>query len=217
MGKLFRAESKLWTYLNFVADAIILNLIWLVTSIPIITVGASTTAYYYTTHKVLRNQRSSLLKEYFSSFKANFVQATKTWLLFLVLFVVFYYDITQCADYLEAGAEIGALAYVFVALEVLALVWCIYVFAYMARFENKTIATLKNGVFMMFLNPLSTLQVLAMLIVAVYALYQYWALILFVPAAVMVGVNMILEKVFRKYMTPEELAEEEENDKMRKR
>jgi hypothetical protein len=56
-----------------------------------------------------------------------------------------------------------------------------------------------------------------MLIVAVYALYQYWALILFVPAAVMVGVNMILEKVFRKYMTPEELAEEEENDKMRKR
>jgi uncharacterized membrane protein YesL len=145
------------------------------------------------------------------------VQATKTWLLFLVLFVVFYYDITQCADYLEAGAEIGALAYVFVALEVLALVWCIYVFAYMARFENKTIATLKNGVFMMFLNPLSTLQVLAMLIVAVYALYRYWALILFVPAAVMVGVNMILEKVFRKYMTPEELAEEEENDKMRKR
>jgi uncharacterized membrane protein YesL len=217
MAGFFNADNKLWSSVNSAVDAILLNIMWLITCIPIITIGAATTAFYYTTHKVIRNQRSSIWKEYWSSFKGNFKQATKTWLIFLVLFVVFYYDISLCTEYLKAGERMGTMAYFFVVLAAVALVWFMYVFAYMARFEDNIKATLKNGAIMMFASPLSSLLVMVILGAALYVCWWLMLFTWFVPALAMVLINLVLEKVFRKYMTPEELAEEQENDMMRKR
>jgi uncharacterized membrane protein YesL len=217
MAGLFNAENKLWSGINSAVDAILLNFMWLITCIPIITIGVSTTAFYYTTHKVIRNQRSGIWTEYWSSFKSNFKQATKTWLIFLVLFVIFYCDITICTQYLQAGEQIGVLAWFFIVLTALTMVWFMYVFAYMARFENDLKTTLKNGAVMLFTNPLSSVQILVIMCAALLACWWFLPLILFVPCMAIYLVNMVLEKVFRKYMTPEELAEEEENDRMRKR
>ena len=78
MAGFFNTENKLWSAVNSAVDAILLNIMWLISCVPVITIGAATTAYYYTTHKVIRNQRSGIWKEYWSSFKGNFKQATKT-------------------------------------------------------------------------------------------------------------------------------------------
>jgi uncharacterized membrane protein YesL len=217
MSNFFNAENKLWSGINSAVDAILLNLMWLITCIPIFTVGASTTAFYYATHKVIRNQRSGIWTEYWASFKLNFKQATKTWLLFLVMFLVLYFDIRICESYLTAGDKIGVLAWFFIVLAALALVWFVYVFAYMARFENDTKTTLKNGAIMMFANPISSLKVLVILCAALVACWWLILCVLFVPCVAMILINAVLEKVFRKYMTPEELSEEQQNDVMRSR
>ena len=216
MAGFFNTENKLWSAVNSAVDAILLNIMWLISCVPVITIGAATTAYYYTTHKVIRNQRSGIWKEYWSSFKGNFKQATKTWLIFLAVFAMFYLDINICAQYLKAGEKIGTMMYLFYGLLAIALIWFVFVFAYMARFEDTMKTTLKNAAVMAFTNPVSALLVLAITAVALYASWLFIPFVWFIPAIAMVFLNLVIEKVLRKYMTEEELAQEQENDMMRK-
>lgn len=216
MAGFFNADNKLWSAVNSAVDAIILNVMWLFTCIPIITLGAATTAFYYTTHKVIRNQRSGIWKEYWSSFKGNFKQATKTWLIFLVMFIMFYLDITICTEYLKAGDKIGIMAYFFLGLTALALMWFMYVFAYIARFEDNMKTTLKNAAIMAFSHPGHSLIVMVIMSAVVFVCSTYIMFSWFVPAIAMVFLNVVLEKVFRKYMSEDELEAEQENDMMRR-
>lgn len=215
MAGFFNADNKLWSSVNSAVDAILLNIMWLITCIPIVTIGAATTAFYYTTHKVIRNQRSGIWKEYWSSFRGNFKQATKIWMIFLAIFVVFYFDINICVEYLKAGEQIGMMAYFFYGLLAVVLIWFMYVFAYMARFEDKIKTTLKNAAIMAFTNPGYSLIVLVLVAGSLCACRILFMFSWFIPAIAMVFINLVLEKVFRKYMTEEELAEEQENDMMR--
>lgn len=216
MAGFFNADNKLWSAVNSAVDAIILNVIWLFTCIPIFTIGAATTAFYYTTHKVIRNQRSSIWKEYWSSFRGNFKQATKIWLIFLVLFIMFFVDISICQEYMKMGDKLGVMAYLFYGLFAIVLLWCAYVFAYIARFEDNVKTTLKNAAIIAFSNPASTLLVLGVLLLAGFGCRLILPFVWFIPAIAMVFLNLIMEKVFRKYMTEDELAVEQENDAMRR-
>ncbi len=216
MSNFFNADNKLWSGINSAVDAILLNILWLITCIPIITIGAATTAYYYTNHKVIRNQRSGIWTEYWSSFKGNFKQATKTWLIFLVIFVLMYLDINICSQYLQAGQKIGAMMYLFYGLLAITLIWFAYVFAYMARFENTMKETLKNAAAIAATNPLSSLLVLVIFAAALFAGWLIPLLIWFIPALAITLLNLVIEKVFRKYMAPEDLEAEQENDQMRR-
>lgn len=216
MSGFFNADNNLWSAVNSAVDAILLNIMWLFTCIPIFTIGAATTAFYYTTHKVIRNQRSGIWKEYWTAFKGNFKQATKTWLIFLAIFAVFYFDISICIEYLKAGEKIGIMAYFFYGLLAVVLIWFMYVFAYMARFEDTIKTTLKNAAIMAFTNPVYSLIVLVLVAVTLYVCWVMMLFSWFIPAIAMVFINLVLEKVFRKYMTEEELAEEQQNDMMRR-
>jgi len=216
MAGFFNTDNKLWSAVNSAVDAILLNIMWLISCVPVITIGAATTAYYYTTHKVIRNQLSGIWKEYWSSFRSNFKQATKIWLIFLAAFVMFYLDINICNAYLQAGERIGTMVYLFYGLLAVALIWFVYVFAYMARFEDTIRTTLKNAAIMAFANPAKSLLVLVITAAALYVSWLFLPFIWFIPAIAMVFINSVLEKVFRKYMTEDELAQEQENDMMRR-
>jgi uncharacterized membrane protein YesL len=61
-----------------------LNILWLVCCLPIVTIGASTTALYYTSFKIAKDGGSYITKMFFHSFKQNFRQATVIWLIMLV-------------------------------------------------------------------------------------------------------------------------------------
>lgn len=215
MSGFFNADNRLWSSVNSAVDAILLNLMWLITCIPVVTIGAATTAFYYTTHKVIRNQRSGIWKEYWSSFKGNFKQATKTWLIFLAIFVIFYFDINICVEYMKTGEKIGMMAFFFYGLLAVVLIWFMYVFAYMARFEDNIKTTMKNAAIMAFTNLGYSLLVLVLLAGVLFVFRYVPFFSWFVPAIAMVFINLVLEKVFRKYMSKEELAEEQENDRMR--
>ena len=108
------------------------------------------------------------------------------------------------------------MAYFFYGLLAVVLIWFMYVFAYIARFEDNIKTTLKNAAIMAFTNPGYSLIVLVLLAVTLYVCWVMMLFSWFIPAIAMVFINLVLEKVFRKYMTEEELAEEQENDMMRR-
>ena len=85
MGGFFSLDSKFMQVMSRVADLIILNVIYLVTCLPVVTIGAASTALYTVCFRLGTDREGSLVKGYFRAFRDEFRQATLIWL-FLLLF-----------------------------------------------------------------------------------------------------------------------------------
>ena len=81
----FNMDNKFFQFMGQLADAFILSVLWLLACIPVVTAGASTTALFYTIHKVLRRQQGYLWSVFWDSFRSNFKQSTKIWLVQLAM------------------------------------------------------------------------------------------------------------------------------------
>lgn len=144
MNQLFDPDSWIMTKLSALADLMIINLLYLLTSIPIITIGASTTALYSVMKTADENAASSsMVKNYFHSFFSNFKKSTLIFLLLLIpaalvavdLFILFA---GLLGDSILSYILCGIPAVVFLCI------WS-YVFALYAKFENTIKNTLSNA------------------------------------------------------------------------
>ena len=93
---------------------------------------------------------------------------------------------------------------------ILEVIWCIYLFPYMARFINTNKIIMKNAAFMAILNLPRTLLLGLLLLVFGLIVYIFPIAIFIVPALYTWVSNRILEKIFRKYMSEEDKAAEDE-------
>ena len=148
--KFFSYESKFSQLLLKLCYACYLNLLWFVCSIPIFTIGASTTALYYACLKVVRDEDSRVSSQFFRSFRENFKQATVIWLILLGvgLFLgsdgYILYHLRQTAEGNLAVLWTLVLAVVIAASLVYVIV-LLYVFPLIASVENTNLAMLKNA------------------------------------------------------------------------
>ena len=88
----FNYDNPVWRFIGKLGDLILLNILWIVCSIPVFTIGASTTAVYYVTLKLARDEGDSTIRSFFHSFKSNFRQATAIWLILLAAGIVLGID-----------------------------------------------------------------------------------------------------------------------------
>ena len=148
--RFFSYESKFSQLLLKLCNACMLNVLWFVCSLPIVTMGAATTALYYACLKIVRDEDSHVAAQFFRSFRQNFRQATQIWLillgcgLFLGLDGYILYHLR-----LTSGGTMGviwtlALAAVIAAAIVLVIV-LEHVFPLLASVENTDKAMLKNA------------------------------------------------------------------------
>ncbi len=191
-----------------VMDAVILGVLWLACSVPVVTIGAASSAFYYAYNKCVRQERGYAFPTFFSAFRSNFKQATGMWLTLLGMLLF------TAVDYMLLNAYAGAfpmakilMGCMLVAFLYLTL-WGLYAFAYIARFEVETKAAKKMVVRLILENPGWT--VLLALVFALLAASVFWISFMgiIVPAVYMAVANRILERVFKKYMTQQDLQKE---------
>ena len=144
MNKWFRLDSPIMMGLSRLSDLVIVSFLWFVCCLPIVTIGASTTAMYYVLMKVVRDEEDvKLIPTFFQGFKSNFKQATVMNLISLVLGAILLAD----AYYWFFGQ--GSMATISFAIFFAAFVWlvCIMSYAYplQAQFYNTVKQTLING------------------------------------------------------------------------
>ncbi len=65
MAKLFDYNNPVWRFMGKVADMFFLTVLWVVFSLPIITIGASTKALYYVTLKMAGGKEGVPLAVFF--------------------------------------------------------------------------------------------------------------------------------------------------------
>ncbi len=212
MNNLFNYENKFFQVINKIADCFLLSVLFVVFSIPIFTIGASCTATYYTVHKALRGNRGYVWKSFWSSFRSNFKQSTIMWLICLVLGMILGMDAYITFQMLQNGEKLGFFYYVFLVLIGLLILWMVYLFSYVARFENDTKQTMKNAAIIAIANLPKSLLILVELAVCCVLLYLVPSLLFFLPALSGWCLNVILEKIYLKYMSPEDIEKEKEMD-----
>ena len=98
MSNFFSPDSKLFSILTWLADLLVLNLLFLLTSIPLVTVGASLTALYTVVFRIGTPEEGSVVRAYFEAFKSNFKNSTVIWLILLAVFVICGVDLLVAAN-----------------------------------------------------------------------------------------------------------------------
>lgn len=205
MGRLFNIDSPLMRGMSKVADLMILNLLVILTCIPIITIGASLSAMHYSLIKLNRNEGSYIAKMFFSSFKENLFQGTLLWLINVVGLALFSYDVYV---FFFAPNTLPPLALVFVlVVGILFVMTTFYFYPLQARFINPVGKTIRNAFFVMILNfPKSILIILIHAIPLLILLYSTF----FAPVVFLFGFTVpgylavkLYSKVFAK-IEPEE-------------
>ena len=213
MGNLLGYDNKMMRNLNKIADAILMGLLWLICCLPVVTVGAASGAFYYAYQKSIRQGKGYPFKEFFRGFKANFQQASKVWLFMLVLLVVLVVDIMiLTGGVLEIGLAGPFLLVTSLVILLLLMMWCLCIFPYMARFDNDFKVLVKNSAIVTAANLLWAALLLGVFVAAVLLFFTAPVVSLVVPAGYMYVANLILERVFRKYMRPEDLAAQKEEE-----
>ena len=148
--KFFSYESRFSQLLLKLCYSCMLNLLWFVCSIPIFTVGASTTALYYASLKVVRDEDSHVAAMFFRSFRQNFRQATVIWLILLGAGLFLGADGYILYHLRKISSGTMAVVWTLILAVVIAagVVWVIVaenVFPLIASVENTNKAMLKNA------------------------------------------------------------------------
>ena len=136
MNDFFDLDAPLFRFLTRVADMVILSLLWLIGSLPLFTLGISSTALYYAVNKSLIENRGTVSEEFFRAYRRSFRQAT---LSFLALAVPESILLADCfmTHYLKGQqAATGNPWIIFTVLSTCGLAWMIYNAAYAARFDD---------------------------------------------------------------------------------
>ena len=210
----FSYDGVINRVLSKAMDCMYLSLLWIVCCIPLFTVGAATTALYYTVNKVVRYDKSGIWREYWHSFRLNFKQATVIWLILLLLYGLL---ITSCyaAYQLYIVGQIPKIMLIFlIALVAVLTMWAIYLFPYLARFNNTTRQLMKNCGWFMLMNFVWSVLLFAIFVaVVVCSLFVPMGFVV-LPSVGMLACNYILEIIFRRYMAEEDLAVDNERNRI---
>lgn len=156
--KLFSENSKASETANRVADMMILNLCFLAGCLPIITIGASSSAMYCVLGSRLRGESSGIVVPFFKSWKENLKTATFAFLGQMSILGLLVFSLGRViAGFDTAPWLMGAMEWILV----LALIGIYLVggllYAQIARYELPVAACWKNGFLLMMANPVKTI------------------------------------------------------------
>ncbi len=163
MDTLFSPDSPLMRGLTRLADVMILNFLFIVTSIPIVTLGASLTALNFTAMRIATDRCNSVSGDYFRSFRQNFRQGTVIGLIlaaFAAVLGAWYLVVTNLA--IEPLLELVLLA-IWYGLAFTFTTMTLFVFPYLASFEGSIGEVLRNARLMSWKHWLTALGAMGLI------------------------------------------------------
>ena len=179
MNNLLNTDNPVMKFITKIVTTVYLNILWFLCCLPIFTAGAATTALYYVTLKMVKNEEGNITKAFFHSFKENFKQGTIIWLILLAFGIllgvdgyVLYHLRFENAFWTICSAIliVVILAYVIVLL---------YIFPLLSRFDNTIFSMFKNSIMLGMRFLLCTV-----LMAAIYFLMTFVIINLFTPAII---------------------------------
>ena len=209
--KLFNPDSRIMIFLSRVADLVILNILWLVCCVPVVTIGASTTAMYHVIRHWQKDSVSSIMRDFFQSFKEDFKQATPVYLILLIPTAAVVMNAMLIFNPENSAAVPSYLLVIWFISALILLFISSFVYPVMAFFADSIFKTLRNAMVLALANLPRTILISILNLLPVILLFVnlsfflqssiFWLLI---GGALVAYLNMsILKPVFKKLIPSE--------------
>ena len=179
-------NNPILRFCGWVGDLVILNLLWLVCSLPLVTLGAATTAVQSVILKKLRKEPVTTVRGFFAAFKLNFKQATLLFIIYAALAADAWILLSlYCGGTptLAAVSQNVFIAFACIAFLVLWSFTLLYAFPLLALLKLTLKECFKNALLLSFRHVFNTLLILVTAVALVLLLEQIYAL-----AVVVIGV-----------------------------
>lgn len=196
---LFNMNSGFFKFVSRFLDVLYLNLLWIIFSLPIITIGASTTAVYYVTQKMVDDEEGYVGKMFVKAFKENFKKGT------------FFWIITAAATYAlyiiwQVVTKSEEIFFLWILLAILATAFVIMVLLYTmpltARYENTISNTMKNSFLISVQHFGRTIFIVVLVLLELAIIFwNRWTFfigILIGPVIIIYTVSGISKRIFQK-------------------
>ena len=200
MGGIFSYDNPIMSAISKIANCILLNMLFLICCIPIVTAGASFTAMYYTVEKNIKNNRGYVCSSFFTSFKENLKKATPVWILLFAIELIFLSDYFVVNHVRQAGNMLGNIYPLFFVMMILVALYAVWFFANLARFDNSVKNLMKNSLILMIRFPGTTFLILCALIFACVITYLIPIAGILMPVIATWLFSAPIEHVFTKCM-----------------
>lgn len=188
-----KKSSKIGAAITAVIDIVTAGLLWLLCSLPLVTLGASSAALYYCVVKCIRHERGRLVKSFFAAFRCDFKAATLLWLIFLAAALLLGADV-----YAFGRMEVPSLFGMIGRILLLALLaFFPWVFAFVSRFSNTVSATLKFCGYLALRNIGTTLLMTIELLGFGLIVWLMPPLVFILPGLVCLLLSLHIEPVFK--------------------
>lgn len=213
MASFFSPKSMGTKILTGLTNLIIVNLVFIITCIPLITIGASITALYRITVSIVAGDNPAVLREYFKSFKDNFVKSTLFFLLYLALGAFFGFEIYMVRTMMAENMQWVQYPAYFFIFAVFAS--ACYAFPLIAWFEESFKQVLKNSLLIALTNlPFTIMQAVIAAVFILLVDYNYAIPLSFVCfmgiASIAWFYSLFLKRIFSKFGADINFNEEEE-------
>ena len=218
MKGLFDPEGKFMYYGGKLWDMMWLNVLVILCSLPIITMGPALTAMHYVLLKIYRDEDSGITKMFFKSFFMNFKQGVAIQLMGMALAYLLYISLSMFWTWEAEGTKIVFWAVVAICV----IVFCTWQWSLilLSRYANTVRNTIKSALAACMVHPLRSLLMGAFFLVPGFVLLFTEKIVIFVAALGFTGPGMIntlwYNQIFKKLETAavessvEELTLEEE-------
>jgi len=207
MGGLFNLDGPFYKFGSMLWDIMALSFLWLIFSIPIFTIGASTTALYFVTTRRVSKKEGYLTKDFWTSFSSNFKQSTKVWLCIMVVGMLLLWNLYYMFFETEALIDVmpQAMLMIMLPLQVLFFIeltlFTIYVFPIISRFEISGKMLFKTTMLMAHKHLPTTVLLILMLSLLLFSTvyYLHIMLILFSSGIYAYAASYFFVRIFKKY------------------
>lgn len=208
LKKIFDPQNKILQFCDRIIDLVLLNLLFLVGSIPIVTIGTSFSALFGTILKWQKEEETSLYKDFIHLYKANLKQGTLLGSMLLIVVGVLSFDLLIMSQNNTPLFRLGTV--VIYGLLILVFAYSIYLFALLGRYVYTTKLVLKNAFLMSIVHLPKTVLMIVVGIVPFLLLFaNLYTFIIGFTLLVLLGFSTIvyiqsiwMNKILKTYEKP---------------
>lgn len=210
MTSFFDKRSIPMRILTAACNLILVNFCFLISCIPLLTIGAAICSLYKVTIKIAAGENPSVFREFFGCFKENFVRSTGFWIVYCILAVFFSFEIYMVREVLPQNYQWSMFPAIFFLFAIFSS--ASYAFPLIGWFDETVKQTIKNSLLLALTNLPTT--ILFAVVTAGLCFAWYYEQVITFSILIFMGIGIIallfsffLKRIFEKHgavITPDE-------------
>lgn len=207
-GVFMNQDNKIMNLFSRIVDLLLLNFLFVITSLPVLTLGASLTALFSVSLKLVRNEESYVSRDYFRAFKKNFCQATVSFWAFSLIIALLAGNLM--ISFQQAGNFYLVLRMISFLFMIFIGIYFLYFFPVLARFYFTTRQILLHIPHMIFTHFSDFVLLVVLLIPLIFfSVYSLFTAICIVVFGCVCGFSVcayVMSMLFRRIFEPYEIS-----------